>query len=181
MTDSAARTGTVLVMEKAFEPLQPRAALARASALLAAGDTRLSRHLPGSMRCAPCATRWAAMDAELPGAGSTDPARAVEYLARLWTDGHRPSPSCSECEGCWMELDEASRTLVLTYCGAHPYVGWGPAHRAPHPARGSCPACRAWRSAHGRTAHRLKDAGFDPRHWLPPASVASRTRRLPPA
>jgi hypothetical protein len=166
-------------MESRYQPPGTREALSRAAGLLGIGETLYARHEPSSMQCECCSRRWDEMMSLLTPRPQNDSRWLLGRLALMWQDGHRPDPSCGDCEGCWMELDEASRGLVLAHCGIHPYVGWGPAHLAPHPGRGSCADCRAWVRARAIAVERLSGNGFDPTHWLPPRSLATRTKRLP--
>lgn len=164
-------------MSSAYTAPSAREALARASMLLCIGERTADRHLPGSMTCDTCNRRWAAMMNEL-SRSSADPTWTLGSISRMWSDGHRPSPSCSSCEACWMELDEASRGLVLAHCGAHPYVGWGPAHVPVRGGRGHCGDCSEWLTARDKASLRLHEAGFDPDHWVAPRERAGhRVRR----
>jgi hypothetical protein len=107
-----------------------------------------------------------------------DPRRLVEQLAALWVDGHRPTPRCSDCESCWMELDEASRAVVLAHSGSHPYLGWGPVHMSASVPRNRCIDCKTWLSARSKAELRLTRDGFVPTHWLAPKSATGRSHEL---
>jgi hypothetical protein len=169
---------TMARMDRRYVALPPRQALERVASLLAVGDTSPIRHRPVSMTCAVCASRWASIDQQLSKRAGADPVRLTEVLARMWEDGHRPSPDCSPCDGCWMELDEASRSLVLAHCGVHPYVGWGPGHTRAHQPRRNCSDCRSWKNARHLAETRLRERNFEPSTWLPPLTVATNTFKV---